>query len=198
MMRPVEVGRHGSVGLLATAAVCAFLTGCGSQLSVPAKSQRSQHQPIDLQSPAVAADGTISSRYQCANDIWLPLSWGQLPANAAEVVLYIGGYGPRTITPRGTILRPIVSGVLIAGLDPQVHTLKAGAPPPGATGFAAPSIPICPPRTHGGRFIIKAFALRAQDRISGDALESQQEPLELLENIAEKASGVGSLRARYP
>lgn len=197
-MSLIRVSPHGSVRLLVTAAACAFLTGCGSQLGVPAKSQRNQPQLIGLQSAAVGANGIISSKFRCAKNIWLPLSWTHLPANTAEVVLYIGGYGPRTVTPEGTILSPIVSGVVITGLDPKVHALDAGALPAGATSVAAASVPVCPPRAHGGRFIIKAFALRSQDRISRGTLESQEEPLELLESVTKKASGVGSFLARYP
>jgi len=198
-MRLIRVVPHGSVQLLMMAAACAFLTGCGSQLGVPAKSQRNQRQLIGLQSAAVAANGVISSKFRCAKNIWLPLSWAHLPANTAEVVLYIGGYGPRTITPRGTTLSPIISGVVIAGLDPKVHELEAGALPASATSVTAASVPVCPPRVHGGRFIIKVFALRSQDRISRGALEEpQEEPLKLLENITKKASGIGGLLARYP
>lgn len=188
---------HGSMRLLAAAVACAVLTGCGSQLGAPASSPRNQ-QPMGLQSPAVSANGIIGSRFRCEENIWLPLSWTHLPPNTAEVVVYIGGYGPRTTTPRGTILSPIVSGVVITGLDPAVHTLETGALPPGATAFVAESVPVCPPHAHGGQFIIKAFALRPRDRISRGALESQGEPLGLLEAIAEKASGVGVLLASYP
>src|SRR5215813_5138623 len=107
MMGLVRVCPHGSVWLL-VAAACALLAGCGgSQPSVPAESQRnqaqqpdqhhqrSQPQRIALQSAAAAVNGTISSKFRCAKkSIWLPLSWANMPADAAEVVLYIGGDGP--------------------------------------------------------------------------------------------------------
>jgi len=186
LLRPLATG----------ASVTILLTGCASQHGTVAERTLTNHQPITLRSPAVLSTGVISSRFRCAKQIWLPLSWNHLPPNTAELVLYIGGYGPRQITAHGTILDPIVAGVIVAGLKPGIHSLKVGALPATAIGVTAANTPACPPRVHGGQFIIRVFALPYRDRISRATLSSE-EPLQLLENIAAKASSIGNLSARY-
>jgi hypothetical protein len=111
-------------------------------------------------------------------------------------VVYTGGYGREQTTAKGTIVNPIVGGSIVAGLKPDIHSLKVGALPAGAIGVAARTIPVCPPRAHGGQFIIRVYALSYGDKVSRATLTSES-PLQLLENITEKAVGIGSLWAKY-
>lgn len=187
------------VGPLAqcAAVVAVLLTGCASQHGTTTTERaRATHQSITLRSPAVFSTGIISGKFHCAERIWLPLSWNHLPPNTAELVVYIGGYGPEQITAKGTIVSPIIAGAIIAGLKPDIHSLKPGALPAGAIGVAARRIPVCPPRAHGGQFIIRVYALSYGHKVSRATLTSES-PLQLLENITEKAAGIGSLSARY-
>lgn len=108
--------------------VAAFV-GCGGS-STP---QAAGPPPtIEFGSPGVSASGTVLSAYKCdEKKIWLPLSWGALPANTKELVIYVGRYGAPEIKAGGEVTAGLAAQQLIVGLQPTLHRLPVGKVPHG-------------------------------------------------------------------
>ncbi len=138
----------------------------------------------------------IPPRYACAADIWLPVQWGALPAGTREVVLYFGSYGDPKPLGHGRTISRLVAGGGVIHLDPGLHRLPIGPPPPGASVISERSAPTCPPRRPGQRFVFALYALSAEHRVTQLNLESMSASA-LLSRIGRESDAIGEFTARY-
>jgi phosphatidylethanolamine-binding protein (PEBP) family uncharacterized protein len=141
--------RRAGASCLALVALSIVLAGCGgsSSASKPSASQTSssatttvattpaskadpaKHVPIvekvEIASPAFAPDGVIPARYTCDGaDTPPPLRWGGIPANTAELALYIIRLEP--------VHKHLVFAWAVAGINPKLHGLSGNKLPAGA------------------------------------------------------------------
>jgi phosphatidylethanolamine-binding protein (PEBP) family uncharacterized protein len=96
----------------------------------------------------------ISARYTCDGaDISLPVEWGNVPANTAEIDLFIVSL---------THLQESTEWA-VAGLKPGVHGISAGKLPPGAVvgrnSFGQTRYSICPQKGSTIPYIVLLFPL---------------------------------------
>jgi phosphatidylethanolamine-binding protein (PEBP) family uncharacterized protein len=167
--------------------VAVVSAGCGGA-SAPAKKAK-----IAFQSPALVGRKVIPARYTCnAQKIWLPVQWGALPPNTAELVLYVGRYS----NAGGKLAPRLIAQSLVVGLKPTLHGLAAGNPPKGALiGYYEvgnkPSS-ICPPKGTTQSFLFRLYALTGKLNISGGSQGS-----EFLNKLGSEAAAVGVFAASY-
>jgi phosphatidylethanolamine-binding protein (PEBP) family uncharacterized protein len=100
----------------------------------------------------------VSSRYSCdGGDISLPLRWGELPTNTAEIDLFIYNYVP--------IHEKLVPVWAVAGLKPTLRGIGAGEIPRdavvGRNRFGQARYSLCPPK---GRSVLYEVLLYAVPR----------------------------------
>jgi phosphatidylethanolamine-binding protein (PEBP) family uncharacterized protein len=95
----------------------------------------------------------MSSRYTCdGGNVSLPLKWGKVPANTAELYLYIWDEE-----------QPTFVNWAVTGISPQQGEIGAGSLPPGAVvgrnGYGQTGYSICPPKGRQHRYAIWLIAL---------------------------------------
>ena len=182
------------IGFLSAVSMCAVaiaFAGCGGS-SAPTSKAR-----IAFQSPVLTAGKAIPARYACnAKQIWLPVQWGALPSNTAELVLYIGRYSAPRSRP-GAVARPrLIAQSIIVGLKPTLHELTSGRPPSGALiGYYEVGNklePLCPPKGTTQDFLFQLYALTGKLNISGGAQGG-----EFLKKLSSGAVAVGTFAASY-
>ena len=141
---------------------------------------------MSLESPAIVAaqgqPGQLAATYTCdGKDSWPQLRWSGVPAGTAELILYVMNVQP-------------VEGQLfvdwaVAGLDPGLQEIQAGALPKGAVvganGFGKRGYEICPPAGSGEIYIFAVYALpRALSPPKGfDARELRRQILDVSGNV---------------
>jgi phosphatidylethanolamine-binding protein (PEBP) family uncharacterized protein len=106
------------------------LAGCGNSASSASTNRKAT---IELTSPALTGNHRIPARYTCdGKDVLLPLKWGAVPSNTAELVVFILALKPvRTET--GAVREQASIQWVAAGLNPTLHDILAGELPSGAT-----------------------------------------------------------------
>jgi phosphatidylethanolamine-binding protein (PEBP) family uncharacterized protein len=117
--RPKQIITSGAA-LLATLA----LAGCGTVV----KPKPYAVPRIPFRSTAI--DGhALPARFTCnGQDISPPLEWGAVPRGVQSLVLFVVGYTPT----QGQRLNHLSVEWAVAGLNPNLHRLRAGELPPGA------------------------------------------------------------------
>jgi hypothetical protein len=153
------------------------LMGCG-------RSSPDEVTTIRLESPAVQADGVVSSSHSCGGGtVWFPLKWGPVPPDTEELVLYTGRFSRK-----GEDRLPKVPyGVLVTRIDPSIHGIATNTLPPGPIPSVYESSNSCPPKK-GERTLIRLFAL--QQPIRHPALNSDS-----VVELTEAALGIESSAA---
>lgn len=126
-------------------------------------------EEISLFSSAVSPGGKIRDGFTCKErDNWLPLRWGKLPADTAELVLYFGRF-ENVLRGRSPGLH-IPAGSLVLGLSPQRHKLDVGSHPADAAVARFRPKSLCP-RLRAGHFTIQLFALSREQRIAPETID---------------------------
>lgn len=191
-MRPAAVA--------CAAAVALTVGGCGSAGGTSDSGLRSTEAPkaksMAVRSPALEAGGVFPPHYGCARPVWLPLRWSKVPPDAAELVLYTGGFGPPKSLGEGTTFTPLVTESLVVGLKPTLDGLSEGALPSGASLLVEQGDAICPPRIPGGEFVFRLFALSAEQRLDADALRGRSLK-KAMDELYTEAIGVGDVVGSY-
>jgi phosphatidylethanolamine-binding protein (PEBP) family uncharacterized protein len=151
-----------SVVLSATAAGCAGGVGRGG-----ASTGAATPQLIAFASPAIAggrasgAGQTIPVRYTCdGTDTTPSFNWGQVPANTAELVLFLLKVGRAVSTSGGGGVQATVEWA-VAGLSPSLHAISAGKLPHGVV-VASQRYSICPAKGDAGTYVFQIDALSNQ------------------------------------
>jgi len=135
------------LGLLAVA----LLAGCGQ--STPESSPE-----MRLESPAIRADGVISSRYLCGGgSIWMPLRWKSVPPETKELVVYLGRFSRDGKAGSPQIEVPF--GIWITQIDPSTRGIPTNTLPPDSGAVTYRMFNSCPPRK-GQSILLKLFALQ--------------------------------------
>jgi hypothetical protein len=188
---------------LSALAVCSLLAGCGrgqtTRASAPIGAKHlpvAARQVIKVASPVLVAGDIVPQPYGCAEEIWLPLRWGAIPRGAAELVLYMGGFGKTQLLRRGVSLTPITSRLVVVGLKPSLHTLDVGRLPKHSLALTESGVPVCPQRALGEKLFFKLYALASAQRVSL-ASASMQSQLDILNHVARDALAIGELTATY-
>ncbi len=153
----------GLVGLLA-------LAGCGGGSSDGSASdgggQGRSTAELELESPAVGADGTISPRVSCGSGtIWLPLKWGSPPSGTKELVLYWGRFEEGKAQGSGV---KVSFAAVVTGISPALRGMAANTFPAGVEYQYFISIKNCPPARAGQRFLVELFAFDWQRAVPPD------------------------------
>lgn len=126
------------------------LVGCGS-------TSPSVTSVINLKSSGVRADGSTRPNVHCGwGAIWMPLEWGDLPADTEELAIYIGrfkyvneGKGKKLTVPYAD---------LISKIRPSLQKLSANVLPEGA-GWSNLGVISCPVAKQGQHVLVEVFAL---------------------------------------
>jgi Raf kinase inhibitor-like YbhB/YbcL family protein len=113
---------------------------------------------LALSSPAFERNGAIPARYTCDGaNVSPPLAWQNAPAHTAELVLFIIDDSSSATT----------GGIrwVVAGIEPSLHEVKAGAVPAGAvvgrnTGGSIGYGGICPAHGKTDKIEFVLYALR--------------------------------------
>lgn len=159
------------VYLLGAMGVASILAGCGQDS--PGSSST-----IRFESPAVRSDGVISPSYRCGGgSIWIPLEWGEIPADTHELVVYLGRFVRKGRSDPGQLRVPF--GILITNIDPKVRGIPTNTLPEGSIPATYRTFNSCPPARTGQNVLLQLFALDSPLRPSG-AL-SRESVIELTE-----------------
>jgi phosphatidylethanolamine-binding protein (PEBP) family uncharacterized protein len=139
---------------------------------------------MSLQSPAIVAaggePGRLAATYTCdGKDSWPELHWSGVPAGTAELALYLMNIQP--------VQGKLFVDWAIAGLDPGLTGIDAGALPKGAitatNSFGKRGYSVCP--QNGGEtymFILYALPERLDPPVGFDAREFRPQILDVSRN----------------
>jgi hypothetical protein len=186
------------LSMMSALLLVAVAAGCGSSTSGSGSAEPPPRAPaIVFRSPVLKA-GVIPTRYKCdGRRIWLPLSWGALPAGTKELVVYVARFGPPKIAAGSAPTAAILAQELIVGLNPTLHGLTVGKLPHGALIGAyeegVKSESICPKRGAGQGLIFDLYALRQAQNI-GKGHQSGN----LLVKLKNNAAAIGAFTASFP
>jgi hypothetical protein len=163
------------LGVLAVALV---LAGCGS-------SEEKEVAKIRFESPAVRADGEIAPSYRCGyGSIWLPLKWGSVPADTAELVIYFGQFEEEGGGSSGV---KVPFGILITEIDPSVRSIPTNTLPEGAVPLGYRSSNSCPSERKGQNVVMQLFALDAEHQLAEEGFSSVSLDAESTAELTEAA-----------
>jgi hypothetical protein len=164
-----------SVAAIATLSAIA-VSGCSNVASTTSNGLAAVKPARVTLSSSVVHDKKLPALYTCdGRNISPPLSWGAVPSNVGELVLFL------LSTRRGTEGRPVLSIEWgLAGIKPGLHSLRAGEVPRGAFELTGSNghkrYSICPPRGQAESYSFAVFALpadaRATPHIPGPSLFS--------------------------
>jgi phosphatidylethanolamine-binding protein (PEBP) family uncharacterized protein len=160
-----------TTALVAALVMTLALWGCGSTSTTTSATSRvastsvtsaasttasaSEKVPtVDLSMGSPVSLRPISARYTCDGaDISLPLEWGKVPADTAEIDLFIVSL----------VHLEELTAWAVAGLKPNVHSISAGKLPPGAVvgrnSFGQTRYSICPQKGSTMPYIVLLFPL---------------------------------------
>lgn len=180
--------------LAGACALALISAGCGggstnSSSNVPA---------LAFGSPALAGGRVIPAHYKCDNRfVWLPLQWGEPPANTQELALYIVRFGPPRPV-QGKVRAEIKASAVVVGIKPNLRRLSLGKYPPGVlVGVHAPnnaSASICPPKGSRQNLLFRIYALPHK---LGLSKASRNEGENLVNTMRRQAIGAGTFIASY-
>ena len=170
-------------GLAAAVALAGTLAGCGGTAASGSAASAKAAARISLVSPAITG-AEIPARYTCdGKNIAPPLRWGAVPPTVSELVLFALG-----VTPSQSGAASGSVEWVMAGVNPRLHEIAAGALPPGAVLLEASDgkrqYSICPPKGHTERYEFAVFAVPPVVRV-GNAIGGPQ----LLKNLVNGPPG---------
>jgi hypothetical protein len=135
--------------LLVLVAMALMLAGCGTTSPVTSV--------INLESPGVKANGATRPSVHCGwGAIWVPLEWGDLPADTKELAIYIGRF--KYVNEGGARKLTVPYADLVSEIKPSLRTLSANVLPEGA-GWSNVGPTSCPVAKRGQHVLVEVFAL---------------------------------------
>jgi phosphatidylethanolamine-binding protein (PEBP) family uncharacterized protein len=155
---------HPPLAILALALALALaLGGCAN--SGTTANSKTLVPTITFQSSAVH-EHALSALYTCdGKNIPPPLEWGNLPAGAGELVVFLLGFKPTR-----TKQTAISIEWAMAGINPQLHRLGAGELPHGASiglnTHGSRKYNICPTKNTNERFQFMLYTTPSATKIS--------------------------------
>jgi phosphatidylethanolamine-binding protein (PEBP) family uncharacterized protein len=176
-------------------ALALISAGCGSGGSTTP----SANVPVvAFGSPALAGSRVIPARFKCNNrDVWLPLQWGELPANTQELAMYIARFGSIKQV-EGKVTAEVKASAVIVGIKPSLRKLSLGKYPPGVlVGIHAPNnanASICPPKGTRQNLMFRIYALPHK---LGVSKASHDEGENLVNTMRSQAIGAGTFIVSY-
>ncbi len=149
-------------GAAASSVVFALvLAGCGSGGgAAPVGSNQAQ---IAFTSPSITGGTqgqgqTIPVRYTCdGSDTTPSFRWGSVPANTAQLALFLFKVGRTTPTGNGRV-KVEIQVEWAVGLSPRIHEVRAGKLPHGAV-TADKRYTICPPKGQATSYLFQLNAV---------------------------------------
>jgi phosphatidylethanolamine-binding protein (PEBP) family uncharacterized protein len=165
------------------------LAGCGG--SVANSSSVGQKPQLTVSSPVVSAKGLLPAQYTCAGrNIVPPIKWSGVPANTAELALFLLDLG-HSESVGGAVQAKLKVAWMIHGLKPTLTGLATGKLPAEAiAGHQRYSI--CPPKGGTGQYMFRLYALPRPVSI-GRGLSD----LEAFRRINRAGSAVGYFLSGY-
>jgi phosphatidylethanolamine-binding protein (PEBP) family uncharacterized protein len=168
------------------------LAGCGGSGGTASTSSAST-RGLEVTSPALTSRQTLPAQYTCSGrNIFPPLAWGHVPANTAELALFLLDLGHTQEASGGRGLEAkLIVGWSVRGLAPTLRELAAGRLPAGAT-TGPGRYSICPPKGGTGQYMFRLYAL--PKRLS---VTSKLSDLELFRKINRSSLSAGYVLANY-
>jgi phosphatidylethanolamine-binding protein (PEBP) family uncharacterized protein len=169
------------------------IVGCGGT-NAPSVDRSPE---IAFRSPALTAGRVIPSSLRCdEKGIWLPLSWGPVPSNTQELVLYIARYGSPVRKADGEVSAGLIAQSLVVGLKPTLRGLATGRLPHGALigfyGAGSSRTPICPRKGGAADLLFRLYALSGKQHIGAGPTNAN-----LLTVLNQQALAAGTFTASY-
>jgi phosphatidylethanolamine-binding protein (PEBP) family uncharacterized protein len=131
------------------------LTACGT--AAPSQTPTAPVATIRLTSPAIK-HAKMPARFTCdGRNVAPPLQWGEVPVSVTELAIFAVGVTHKQ--------PPVSIEWVMAGVNPTLHKIAAGALPSGA--FLEPTsngkrhYSICPAKGHAEQYHFMVFALPA-------------------------------------
>jgi phosphatidylethanolamine-binding protein (PEBP) family uncharacterized protein len=165
------------------------LAGCGG--SVATSSSVGQKPQLTVSSPVLTAKGLLPAQYTCAGrNIVPPIKWGNVPANTAELALFLLDLG-HTESSGGAVQAKLKVAWMIRGLKPTLTGMAEGKLPAEAIEGRG-RYSICPPKGATGQYMFRLYALPRPVSI-GRGLSD----LEAFRQINRAGSAVGYFLSGY-
>jgi phosphatidylethanolamine-binding protein (PEBP) family uncharacterized protein len=182
--------RLSRVSAAGAAIAASALAGCGGVTASTSSAGRTL--PLEVSSPALTASGVLPALYTCAGrDISPPIRWGNIPANTAELALFLLDLGHTEPAAGGATQAKLKVAWTVRGLRPTLHSITAGRLPTGAiVGHGRYSI--CPPKGGTGQYMFRLYALPS--RLPA---EKSLSDLELFRQINRNSSAAGDLLTAF-
>src|SRR4051794_30312325 len=171
--------------LLGLSVAILVLAGCGG--ASPGKPALS---PIDLESPALHANGELEQSTRCGwGAIWIPIRWGKVPGNTKELAIYFARFKYAHVQSKQRVV--VQYADLVSKFEPSQHRLAANVLPEGISwsNFGAS----CAPAQGGQRLLLEVFAL---DRIGRRLITRPQATRLTEEALAHPQPGEGAAPLR--
>jgi phosphatidylethanolamine-binding protein (PEBP) family uncharacterized protein len=181
--------RRSRVALVGVLAAGGTLVGCGG---VSPTASSSSAQPLELGSPAITGGKGIPARYTCGGkDVSPPLKWGNVPANTAELALFLLDLSHTQSAGGEAYKASIKVGWAIHGLKPTLQGMVAGRLPAGAiAGHGRYSV--CPPKGGTGEYMFRLYALSNPIQVKPGLSD-----LELFRRVNKESTAVGYFISEY-
>jgi phosphatidylethanolamine-binding protein (PEBP) family uncharacterized protein len=144
---------------------------------------------FDLQLASSVKLNPIPARYTCDGaNVSLPITWGHLPPNTAEIVLFLFNLAP--------IHGKLFASWAVSGLSPKLRGLSAGQLPAGAivgrNGHGQTAYSVCPAKGASVRYAFLLYALPKKIPVKPGF-----DPEALREKALHVAESAGLLGASY-
>jgi phosphatidylethanolamine-binding protein (PEBP) family uncharacterized protein len=188
---------------LALAACCgavAFaLSGCGGSGPHPAAATSAATEPVPIAFKSAALAGTdLPARYTCdGRNVSPPLQWGRVPASTRELALFAIGLQPTSSA--GSFAASVEWA--LAGVNPSLHRLAAGALPPGgflgARSDGRRDYSICPKPGVREQYRFFLYAIPRSFRVSRNFVGLPVIAAISKAGTSTSAAGVGVFEATY-
>lgn len=168
-------------------AASAAVAGCGG---ATASSSSAGPPQLAISSPDVGK--TIPAQYTCSGkDISPPMQWGNVPAGAAELALFLLDLGHTEAGAGGTTQVKLKVAWAVRGLSPALRGMAAGRLPPGARAGHA-RYTICPPKGGTGEYMFRLYALPGRLPVS-----RRLSDIELFRKVNKATSVAGYFTSAY-
>lgn len=185
-----------TLALAGASALALMTSGCGSGGASPSPSANVPTLPFG--SPVLAGSTVIPSHYKCnSRHVWLPLQWGEPPAETRELAMYIARFSPPKVV-RGRLKAEIKASAIVVGIKPTLRKLSLGKYPSGVLiGVHAPkdlNASICPPRGTRQSLMFRIFALPHKLGVSKSSRNVSET---LVSAMTKQATEVGTFIVSY-
>jgi phosphatidylethanolamine-binding protein (PEBP) family uncharacterized protein len=187
--------------LLVCVSAGGIFAGCGGDTESSSQTAKINSQPASeassqtaFTSPALKSGDTIPKSFRCTANIWLPLNWGPVPDNTAEIALNVQAFGQPQRENGRVVWTPVVAGSLITGLRPTFHALHVGKVPTGAVEREEENIPACPERSRHEKYVFRLFAIPRGNALSQISAQSES-AFDMLNRLVSEGRTIGEFLA---